>query len=69
MTRYKGIGTEATSGWSLYGHPGEACEVCNSSKRTLYCAPINRHDPDEGVFVICFLCLLENLEDMKHRYL
>lgn len=64
--RNVGVGTAATSGWSVYRQPGR-CELCGASdeKRTLYCAPLNQHDPDEGLFVACFLCLLAN-ERTRH---
>lgn len=68
MAGPEGIGTRATSGWRRYARPG-TCEGCGSdgSKRTLYSAPMNRHDPDEGLLVMCFVCLVGEQEQEAQR--
>jgi hypothetical protein len=60
MTR---VGTTLT-GWSRYEQDG-ICDSCGASsdKRTLYARPLNPHDPDEGLLVICFLCILDYAND------
>jgi len=59
------VGTLLTGFRRLPRRPASQCEHCGAwgTHRTIYSCPLNVGDPDEGNYVLCFICILRGARE------